>query len=175
MTTHEDPAGPVAVDTISPVVVAVTTEDDRYPRSRQIAMELARDTDARLVLYDWDAATVLGDPNPTAWSADGPDHEQPAELDVNALEAAGRDAIAGQVAEALRRGLDAAAWLPSEPGADALGDFVADRRASAVVLPEDLNAKGRLERLIEGAMDPVAAIRQRSRARVVVVPRPIAG
>ena len=124
MTTHDDPAHPSsvtavpqAVETVGPVVVAVTTEDDRYPRSRQIAMELARHADARLVLYDWDAATVLGDPNPTVWSADGPDREAPSELGVAALEAAGRDAIAGQVAEARRRGVEAAAWLPSEPGA----------------------------------------------------------
>ena len=131
------------MDTVGPVVVAVTTEDDRYPRSRQIAMELARHADARLVLYDWDAATVLGDPNPTVWSADGPDHEPPTELGIADLEAAGRDAIASQVAEARRRGVETAAWLPSEPGADALGAFVADRGATTVVLPEDLHAKGR--------------------------------
>ena len=182
MTTHDDPAHPSSVTAVppaveagGPVVVAVTTEDDRYPRSRQIAMELARHADARLVLYDWDAATVLGDPNPTVWSADGPDHEAPTELGVAALEAAGRDAIAGQVAEARRRGVETAAWLPSEPGADALGTFVAERGATTVVLPEDLHSKGRLERLLGGAMDPVAAIRKRSRARVVVVPRPMAG
>ena len=182
MTTHDDPAQPSSVstvppaaDTVTPVVVAVTTEDDRYPRSREIAMELARHAEARLVLYDWDAATVLGDPNPTVWSADGPDHEPPTELGIAALEAAGRDAIAGQVAEARRRGVETAAWLPSEPGAAALGTFVADRGAPTVVLPEDLHAKGRLERLIGGALDPVAAIRKRSSARVVVVPRPIAG
>ena len=64
MTTHDDPAHPSsvtavppAVETVVQVVVAVTTEDDRYPRSRQIAIELAQHADARLVLYDWDAAT----------------------------------------------------------------------------------------------------------------------
>jgi hypothetical protein len=182
MTTHDEPAHTASVSTVppsveasGPVVVAVTTEDDRYPRSRQIAMELARHADARLVLYDWDAATVLGDPNPTVWSADGPDHKAPTELGVAALEAAGRDAIASQVAEAQGRGVEAAAWLPSEPGADALGAFVAEHGATAVVLPEDLNSKGRLERLLGGAIDPVAAIRKRSPARVVVVPRPMAG
>src|SRR6185369_15931893 len=107
-----------------------------------------------LVLYDWDAATILGDPNPTVWSADGPDHEPPTEMGVAALEAAGRDAIASQVAEARRRGVDTAAWLPSEPGADALGEFVAERGATAVVLPEGLHSKGRLERLLGGAIDP---------------------
>jgi hypothetical protein len=157
----------------APVVVAVTTDDDRYARTRQIAVELARHAEARLVLYDWDAATILGDPLPTEWSADGPDHEPPTELDVDALEAAGREAIAGQVAEARERGVEAAAWLPSEPGADALGEFAAAHGATAVVLPEDLAAKGHLERLREGAMDPVAAVRSRTRARIVVVPRPL--
>ena len=160
---------------VAPVVVAVTTEDDRYPRSRQIAIELARHADARLVLYDWDAATVLGDPNPTEWSADGPDHEPPTEMGITALEAAGRDTIAGQVAEARRRGVETAAWLPSEPGADALGAFVAERERRRSSCPRTSSSKGRLERLIKGAIDPVAAIRKRSSARVVVVPRPIAG
>ena len=182
MTSHDDPAQLPSVSTVrpavnmvTPIVVAVTTEDDRYPRSRQIGIELARHADARLVLYDWDAATVLGNPNPTAWSADGPDGEPPTEMGVAALEAAGRDTIASQVAEARRHGVETAAWLPSEPGADALGAFVADRGATAVVLPEDLRSKGRLERLIQGATDPAGAVRERSRARVVVVPRPITG
>jgi hypothetical protein len=96
-------------------------------------------------------------------------------MGVAALEAAGRDTIASQVAEARRHGVETAAWLPSEPGADALGAFVAERGATAVVLPEDLRSKGRLERLIEGATDPAGAVRERSRARVVVVPRPITG
>jgi hypothetical protein len=48
---------------------------------------------------------------------------------------------------------------------------VADRDATAVVLPEDLAAKGRLERLLGDATDPVATLRARCGARVVVVPR----
>jgi len=174
MTPTSKPARDAALEGVSLVVVAVTTDDDRYVRTRQIAVELARHADARLVLYDWDAATILGDPLPTAWDADGPDHEQPTELDVAALEAAGRDAIASQVAQARERGVEAAAWLPSEPGADALGEFAAEHGATTVVLPEDLAAKGRLERLREGGMDAVAAVRSRSRARIVVVPRPLA-
>jgi hypothetical protein len=139
------------LETAPPVVVAVTTEDDRYARSRLIAIELARHVDARLVLYDWDAANE------------------------DSREAAGRDAIAGQVADARKRGVEAAAWHPSEPGADALAAFAAEHGATTVVLPEDLAAKGRLERPREGAMDPVATIRGRSRVRIVVVPRPLAG
>jgi hypothetical protein len=154
------------------VIVAVTTDDDRYPRTREVAIDMARDAAARLVLYDWDAATILGDPLPTAWSADGPDHEAPTELDAKALSAAGREAIAEQVAEARRMGIEAAAWLPSEPGPDALGAFAADRDATAVVLPEDLATKGHLERLLGDAGDPLATLRARCGARVVVVPRP---
>ena len=175
MTTTSTSADDAAIESGAPVVVAVTTDDDRYARTRQIAIDLARHAEARLVLYDWDAATILGDPLPTAWDADGPDHETPTELDVDALEAAGRNAIAGQVAEARERGVETAAWLPSEPGADALGAFAAEHGATTVVLPEDLAAKGGLERLREGAMDPVAAVRNRSRARIVVVPRPLTG
>ncbi len=98
----------------------------------------------------------------------------PAELDEDALEAAGRDAIAGQIAQARELGVDAAAWLPSEPGAEALGDFAARHGAATVVLPEGLETEGRGERLRAGATDPGAAVRARSNARVVIVPRPVA-
>ena len=54
-----------------PAVIVVTADDDRYADVRRTAMEVAAKEHARLILYDWDAATVLGDPLPSAWSAEG--------------------------------------------------------------------------------------------------------
>ena len=51
-----------------PVVVAVTADDDRYAQTRAAAMQIAAEDGAKLLLYDWDAATVLGDPLPSWWS-----------------------------------------------------------------------------------------------------------
>jgi len=76
------------------VVLAVTADDDRYARSRRVAMDIAARDDAHLILYDWDSATILGDPLPTEWSAAGAAEDVPTQLDRAALEAAGRSAIA---------------------------------------------------------------------------------
>ena len=127
----------------------MTADDDRYPETRDAAMKIAADDGAKLLLYDWDAATVLGDPLPSWWSGDGTAEDVPSELDEAALKAAGRGAIADQVAEARAKGIDAAAWLPSTPGAEALAEYAREHGATTIVLPEDLQASGGLERLAE--------------------------
>jgi nucleotide-binding universal stress UspA family protein len=158
-----DPSGP-------PVVITVTADDDRYRESRHVAMRLAADSGARLILYDWDSATVLGDPLPSAWSAEGTDESVPSELDAGDLEAAGRAAIATQLGEARERGIRATAWLPSEPGPEAFVAYAREHGATSVVLPQDLRAQGGLERLTEGAAAQV--IREGVAVEVVLVPGP---
>ena len=117
------------------VVLAVTADDDRYAATRAEAVRLATEQGGRLILYDWDAATVLGDPLPSNWSADGTAEETPTELDEAALEAAGRAPIATQVAEARRAGVDTTAWLPSEPGAEALATYAREHGHTTPVRP----------------------------------------
>jgi hypothetical protein len=161
--TSEDPSGP-------PVVITVTTDDDRYRECRHMAMQLAVDSDARLILYDWDAATVLGDPLPSVWSAEGTEESLPSELDAGDLEAAGRGALATQLGEARERGIRATAWLPSEPGPEAFLEYASEHGATSIVLPRDLRAKGALERLTAGPSDPSQVIREGAAAEVVLVP-----
>jgi len=122
-----------------PTVIAVTADDDRYTASRRAAMDLAKRESAELILYDWDSATVLGDPLPSVWSADGTDNEVPDRLDESALEAAGRHPIAIQVEEAKAAGVAATAWLPSEKGTDALLKFGHEHGAVAIVVPSDFD------------------------------------
>jgi hypothetical protein len=132
-------------------------------------MRFAKDPPARLVLYDWDAATVIGDPLPSDWSAQGAKEDLPPELDIANLEAAGRDKIARQVADAERQGLDAAAWLPSKPGAAALLAFARERGAGTVFIPADLKSSGLLEQAAGGdSADNVAASASPG-TRIVVV------
>ncbi len=156
--------------TSSEVVIAITADEDRYAEVRQAAMDIALERQASLILYDWDAATVLGAALPTEWSADGADEDVPERLDVAALEAAGRAEIAAQVQAATQRGIDATAWLPSSNGPDALLEYAERQGASVIVVPAELHAKGGLERITEGATDPVDAVRDKAAAEVVVVP-----
>ncbi|HEV7604868.1 MAG TPA: hypothetical protein VGO15_07850 [Candidatus Limnocylindrales bacterium] len=157
------------------LIIAVTADDDRYAATRREAMRFAKEGGRRLVLYDWDAATVLGDPLPSDWSAEGTRDALPPELDVAALEAAGRDKIARQVAEARAEGLDARAWLPSKTGAEALMAFATERGAHAVFVAADLKPTGLLEQATGGASAHDIADRASSATQVVIVGEDTAG
>jgi hypothetical protein len=102
---------------------------------------------------------------------EGSAEDVPSELDEAALHSAGRSAIADQVAEARSKGIDAAAWLPSKPGAEALADYARHHGATTIVVAEDLHATGGLERLTEGPSNPDDAIEGASAAQIVIIPR----
>jgi len=156
-----------------PAVIAVTADDDRYADARRRAMDVAANEHARLILYDWDAATVLGDPLPSAWSAEGTDEAVPSELDVSDLEAAGREPLIRQLREAEGKGIETTAWLPSSPGPEALATYAREHGATTIVVAAELHASGELERLVSAASDPVDALRQDApAARLIVVPEP---
>ena len=131
-------------------------------------MRIAARQGSRLILYDWDAATLLGDPLPSIWSGEGTEEAIPSELDVSQLEAAGRAPIAQQVRDARRSGVEATAWLPSKPGPDALMEWARDHGATTIVIPEDLGEHGKLEQLAAGP-DPAGTVEAQSTMRVVVV------
>ena len=152
-------------------VLAITSDDDRFRATRVEAVRIAAGAGSRLILYDWDAATVLGDPLPSSWSAEGTDTETPSELDERALEAAGRAPIARQVRDARRAGVEATAWLPSEPGPDAMVRWAREHGAGTIVVPDDLDERGKLETLATGTTDPAKAVAEQSPVRVVVVPK----
>jgi hypothetical protein len=123
--------------TESRTVIAVTGEDDRYEPVRRQAIDRALADDATLILYDVDAVTSpLESPLPTAWSAEGADEKVPDRLGPQELGAAGREAIARQVADARSRGVDAWAWLPSDKGSKALAEYAATHPGARVIVPE---------------------------------------
>jgi len=154
--------------TTAPAVLAVTGDDDRYVRTRSEAVRIAAREGSRLILYDWDAATLLGDPLPSIWSGEGTEEAVPSELDEGALEAAGRSPIAQQVRDARRAGVDTTAWLPSKPGPDGLMAWARDHGATTIVVPEDLGEHGKLEQLAAG-LDPAGTVEAQSPIRVVIV------
>jgi hypothetical protein len=126
-------------------VLAVTADDDRFAHVRTAAEEVARTAGATLILYDWDSAMLLGDPLPSIWSAEGTDTAVPDRLDPEALDAAGRSALADQVREVRSRGVEASAWLPSTHDAEALAQYAIDHEATDVFLPADLDGPGSVE------------------------------
>ena len=118
-------------------VIAVTGEDDRFAPVREAAQQRAKREHATLILYDLDAAeSPLESPLPTGWSAEGTEEEVGDRLGPEELEAAGREAVARQVVEARRQGLDAWGWLPSDAGREALLEYAAAQPGARIVAPQ---------------------------------------
>ncbi len=117
--------------------VIVPTDDGNEPgraRARQAAVRVAAAAGAELVLLDRSDAT---------WG-DTPHTEL---HDRDALAAAGKEALAGQVDEAADAGVTAVVWAHSLPAPEALGDAVRDLAVDLVVVADDFNKPGVLDRL----------------------------
>ncbi len=118
-------------------IVAVVNEDGSEPVRRR-AIDLARETGAGLILWDADAGTrLLEDPLPNQWSAHGEEEQFGDRLTVNDLEAAGRGALARQVAEAQAAGVQVWGWLPADQDAATLREYATRHGARAIVVGAD--------------------------------------
>jgi hypothetical protein len=150
-------------------VIVVTGDDDRYADARRRAALLAGAGHQALILYDWDAPTLFGDPLPTWWSGEGSEGLFSRRLDETHLRAAGRATVADQVAEARSQGVEAFGWLPSEHGPSALARYAEEQGASTIVVPAALEDVGGLEALLDGTSQPADTVAAKSPARVLVV------
>lgn len=158
-------------------IIAYTREDGGIPEVRRAAMDIARTANARLILYDIDAAprTLAGVPNPldgvpqpTEWSGDGDDNvgETPFQLGPDELERMGRHALADQVRQARGAGVNAFGWLPSKRNADELATYSGETGADLIVVPSELDHGGLMARLRGETLEKVV---DKSEAAVAVV------
>lgn len=150
-------------------IVVVAAEDDRYQGALRRATDLAAKRGEPLILYDWDAPSLVSDPMPTWWSSEGWDRQFPDRLDPDQLEELGRAAIADQVRQARETGIDAFGWLPSDHGPGGLADYATDQHASIVVVPKDLTELHGLDALINGSARPAEELDAKVSAAVVIV------
>lgn len=153
--------------TTSPTcIIAYTGEDDRYLAVRRAAVDTARASEARLILYDIDAAQMFASPLPTEWSGQGSDRQFGDVLTAEDLERAGRHTLARQVEEARSSGIEAFGWLPQKKGADALAEYADKQEADLIMLPADMGEPGLFDRLrgntvekaVEKAGRPIALV-----------------
>jgi hypothetical protein len=142
----------------SQTIVAVTGEDDRYDAIRSRASSMAAGGRGTVILYDIDAAGVFASPVPTEWSGEGEeelleDEARHDRLDADALEAAGRAAIAKQVRSMRSIGVDAWGWLPTKKDAAELASYAERQGASVVLVPKDLEQPTIVDKVLgnEGA------------------------
>ena len=116
-------------------IVAVTSDDQRHVPVLTRAAAVARERDARVILFDLDADLgAFESPLPTAWSGDGEEEQFGSRLDANDLEAAGQPRLAERVRALQDAGIDARGWLPPNADADALAEYAADQGAELILL-----------------------------------------
>ena len=134
-------------------IVAVTGEDDRYGAVRSRATAMAAGGRGTVILYDIDAAGVFASPVPTQWSGEGEeelleDEASRDRLDADALETAGRGAIADQVRSLRSVGVDAWGWLPTKRDAAELAAYAERQGAAIVLVPPDLEQPSLVDRVL---------------------------
>jgi nucleotide-binding universal stress UspA family protein len=151
-------------------IVVVSAEDDRFRAALDRAADLARAEKRPLILYDWDAPSLLAAPVPTFWSGDGPGERPDGPMDPDELDKAGRARIASQVREYRAHGVPAGGWLPAEPGAEALAAFAMENGASALVVPEDLPGADKLAPKDESGREPHDPTAPGSAIRIIRAP-----
>jgi nucleotide-binding universal stress UspA family protein len=156
----------------SSTIVAVAGEDRRFDHVWRRGMEIARERNARLVLFDVDAKpSPLENPLPTEWSAHGEEEEygekeqfgQP--LNLSDLEAVGRAPIADRVREARAAGVEAFGWLPEGSSADELRSYAKHEHAALVVVPAGTKFEESLKEQPDVPMEAVAGPRDKPEDR----------
>ena len=143
----------MAAQSGSQTIVAVAGDDDRYDAIRTLASEIAAGAGGTVILYDIDAAGVFASPVPTEWSGEGQqelvdDEASQDRLDADALETAGRAAIAEQVRSMRSMGVDAWGWLPTRKDAADLAAYAERQGASLVLVPKDLEQPSLVDRVL---------------------------
>jgi hypothetical protein len=151
-------------------IVSYTDEDDRHAEVRQVAIDAAQRSGAALILYALDSYTPLADPLPNeTWSAEGQRQMYGNPLSVGDLEHLGRSQLAAQVLAAGQAGVDAGAWIPEQPGIDALVGYALEHHAGVVLLPWSIVDADLLRRLQGISADAAAKADRTSGVEVLFV------
>src|SRR5919201_4014256 len=158
-----------ALDELAPTcVLAMVAEDGSYDHVRRAAVQLAARRGVRLILWDSSTASSFTDPVASEVSAEGAGEGFGALLSDVELEQLGRPAMARAVLDARKEGIDAWARLAISHGADVLAEEARVLGADLIVLPEELDDPGVVDR-IRG--DTVEKTREQASVPVVVVDR----
>jgi hypothetical protein len=135
------------------LVLAYADEEGRFDHVVDAAVDVARRSGGRLVLYDASSATAFTEPIAGPVSAEGVEEQFGDPLGPEELERLGRPSIAKRVFRAREEGVDAWGWLPSEHGVEAMWADARRRGADLVVLSADLAEPSVLERLRGDRLD----------------------
>lgn len=149
-------------------MIAMTTEDDRFAHARRAGVKAAREESLPLILYDIDAASLLNEPMPGDWSAEGAGDQFGDRLTAQQLHRLGRGAIARQVEEAEADGVEAYGWLPTSHGPDPLTEYAFRQKARVVVVPAEREEVDPLTAMLVGTLHPIDRLEDEVAARILV-------
>lgn len=159
MKTHDGAGTPPAPS----LIVAQVGEGGAHDEVRRAALDLAERAHASLVLYDDDADSLLSEPMPSNWSADGADDEFGDLLSPDDLDVLGRPELSDMVAEARERGLDVHGWLAGGRGIDSITDYAERISADLILVPDEALDRGPLElgedEVLDAARDIPSSVR----------------
>ena len=149
-------------------VISLTAEDDRYEHARRAGMRVAREESLPLILYDVDAASLLNEPLPSGWSANGSGEQFGDRLTAEQLHRLGRGPLARQLEEAESEGIEAYGWLPTSHGPDPLAEYAFAQKARAIVVPVEREEVGPLSAMLVGTLHPIDRLEDEVAARILV-------
>lgn len=150
----------------------VATDDGSavYVENRRVGLEMARQADARVVLFDRSSESYLVDPYPVgAWSSPGDAVSAASRMDAGTLESLGRGYLADQLVDARSDGMDVSAYLALGHGALALAEAVQRWTPDLLVLPAAMARPSLLDRLRRNTLDD---LRERVQVAVHLVEPP---
>ena len=149
-------------------LIALTAEDDRYAYARRAALRVALEESLPLILYDVGAASLLTEPLPSAWSAEGSGEQFGDRLTAEQLHRLGRSPLARQVEEAESDGVEAYGWLPTSHGPDPLAEYAFEQKARAIVVPAEREEVDPLSAMLVGTLHPIDRLEDEVAARILV-------
>ena len=135
------------------LVLAYADEEGRFDHVVGAAVEVARRSGGRVILYDASSASAFSEPIASSVSAGGVEEQFGDPLGPEELERLGRASIALRVLRAREQGVDAWGWLASDHGLEAMWDDGRRRGVDLMVLPAELAEPSVLERLRGDRLD----------------------
>ena len=135
------------IHTTARLIVAWVDEGRELVHVERTALGLARDTGARLILYDRDSASAFSDPMPNQWASEGEERLFGDPLSDEALVKLGVEAMARKVAQGRKDGIDTWGWLATGHGTDELINYARRHGADLVLLPAELAEPGLADRM----------------------------
>lgn len=161
--TELDPAARTVVAALRRVVVPTDEADAALAHTRQVALQLAREHDFEVVLYDRSDERWTDTPHPSGpFTADEIDDER-------------RGHLVRQLRDFEAAGVTATAWLATIPALTAMLDVLQELDVDGVLLPEKLDKPKIMDRVQSGSdtaamVERVADLQMPTPPTVLVVP-----